>query len=171
MEKAGCGQSGKARILYMIIQFTLRDLMIFLVLALGIVAGALLLPILWNIKKVVSAIRPMVEANQESFGKAIKIIPGIVENVSQISGDVKDTTARLKIAGPVILQDVQLAASSAKGSMASAGVMIENISGGINDTMSSYRESVSENATGFMAYMPVIKEVVQLILRAFSVSK
>ena len=49
----------------MVIQVTLQDLMFYLFISLGIAAGILLLPILWNIKKVVGIIKPLVESNEE----------------------------------------------------------------------------------------------------------
>lgn len=150
----------------MVIQFTLQDLMIFLVCALAIAAGILLIPILWNIKKVVGIIRPLVESNQAAYKISIAAIPGIVENVGQISSDVKESSARLKTSLPVILQDVQSAASTAKEGIKSAGVVVNTIGSGINDTF-AFNSEDSAKATGFMAYLPVIKEVLQLILRAF----
>jgi hypothetical protein len=128
----------------MVIQFTLQELMVFLVCALTIVAGCLLIPILWNIKKVVGIVRPMVETNQAAIKKSIVAIPGIIENLGQISIDVRETTDKLKISVPILLQEAQGAGGTA---------------------------DAAENATGLMAYFPVIKEALHLILRAFSSGK
>jgi hypothetical protein len=128
----------------MVIQFTLQELMVFLVCALAIVAGCLLIPILWNIKRVVGIVRPLVETNQAAMKKTIGQIPGIVENLGQISIDVKETTSALKTSVPVLLQEV------------------ESVAGTADD---------SGNATGMLAYFPVIKEALHLILRFFSPSK
>jgi hypothetical protein len=155
----------------MILQFSLQDLMVFLVCALAIASGALLIPILWNIKKVVGMVRPIVEANQAGIKKSIGAIPGILENVGQISIDVKDTAGRLRTSVPVLLDDVQYAADSARESIDRAGILVDNIGSGISETIGSYKNDTSENDTGFMAYLPVIKEVLQLIFHAFSSRK
>ena len=81
----------------MVIQFTLQDLMLFLVYSLGVAAGILLLPILWNIKKVVGILRSLLETNQEFLKITIRTMPGIFENVGQISSNVRETTDKLKI--------------------------------------------------------------------------
>jgi len=48
----------------MLIQFTLQNLMLFLVCAIVIAAGILSLPILWDMKKVVGTCRSLLESNQ-----------------------------------------------------------------------------------------------------------
>ena len=80
----------------MVIQFTLQDLMVFLVCGLGIAAGILLMPILWNIKKVVGSLRILLETNQEFINKTVKTMPGTFENVGQISSNIRDTTDKVK---------------------------------------------------------------------------
>ena len=151
----------------MVIQFTLQELMYFLVCALGIAAGILLLPILWNIKKVVGILRPLVETNQESLSKTIRTIPGILENVGQISSNVRETTDKLKISVPVILHEVDCVTNAAKGSIELAGVVIENMGSGINETIATYRKDTS----GFMAYLQIFEEALQIIYRTFSSGK
>jgi hypothetical protein len=148
----------------MLIQFTLQDLMIFLVCALGIAAGILLLPILWNIKRMVGVIKPLVESNQEFVKKTMKTMPGIFENVGQISSNVRDTTDKLKVSLPVILKDVEYAANAAKGSIESAGVVMGNMGSEINETVADYKKDTS----GFMAYFRIIEEIVQIIYRTFA---
>ena len=155
----------------MVIQFTLQGLMIFVVCALGIAAGILLLPILWNIKKVVGVLRPLVETNQESIKKTIKTMPGILENVGQISSNVRDTTDKLKVSVPVILKEVESCTNSAKGSLQLAGAVIENMGSGINETISSYKKDTSEDSSGIMAYFHIVKEILQIIYRTFSSGK
>ncbi|MCX5780143.1 MAG: hypothetical protein NTV45_04875, partial [Firmicutes bacterium] len=75
----------------MVIQFTLQDLMIFLVCAFVIAAGALSIPILWNINKMVGALRPLIDKNKESLHQSLQTMPGILGNVEQISSDVRET--------------------------------------------------------------------------------
>jgi phage-related minor tail protein len=151
----------------MVIQFTLQDLMFFLVCALGIAAGILLLPILWNIKKVVGILRPLVETNQEFIKKTIRTMPGIFENVGQISSNVRETTDTLKISVPVILQEVECVTNSAKGSIGLAGDVVENMGSGINETIAAYKKDTHD----YMAYFHIIEEVLQIIYRTFSSSK
>ena len=151
----------------MVFQFTLQDLMLFLVCALGIAAGILLLPILWNIKKVVDALRSLVETNQEFIQKTIQTMPGILENAGQISSNVRETTEKLKFSVPVILQEVEYITSAAKGSIALAGDVIENMGTGINETIASYKKDTPD----FMAYLHIFEEALQIIYRTISSSK
>lgn len=151
----------------MVIQFTLQDLMIFLVCALGIAAGVLLLPILWNIKKVVGSLRTLVETNQENINKTIRTMPGIFENVGQISSSVRETTAELNISVPVILQEVEYVTNAAKESIETVGVVMENIGSGIDETIVAYQKDIPD----YLAYFHIIEEVLQIIYRTFSTSK
>lgn len=129
----------------MVIQFTLQDLMLFLVYALGFAAGILLLAILWNVKKAVGNLWSLVETNQEFIKKTIRTMPGIFENVEQISSNVRETTDKLKVSVPLILQEVEGVTNAAK------------------ETVATYKK----DTTGFMAYFHIIEEVVQIIDRTF----
>lgn len=151
----------------MLIQFTLLDLMIFLVCALGIAAGILLISILWNIKKAVGVLGPMVENNQEFIEKTIKTMPGIFENVEQISIDVRGTTDKLKSSVPVILQEVECITGAAKGSIEMASVAIDNLSFEVIGTVASFKKDSSEWTT----YLNIIAEIFQTIYRTFYSSK
>ncbi len=151
----------------MIIQFSLLDLMIFMVCALGIVAEILLIPILWNIKKVVGSIRSLSEINQGLIKKTVKTLPAFIEDVVQIGSNVRETTDVLNISVPVILQDLEGATSAAKGSIELAGIEIENISSGINETLDTYKK----DTFGLMAYIHVFEEVLQIVYRTFPSSK
>jgi len=151
----------------MVFQFTLQDLMFFLVCALGIAAGILLLPILWNIKKVVGALRSLVDTNQEFIQKTIRSMPGILEDAGQISSNVRETTNKLKISVPVILQEVEGVANATKGSIELAGTVMDNMGAGINETIADY----NKDTPGFMAYLHIFEEVLQIIYRTFSSNK
>lgn len=151
----------------MVIQVTLQDLMLFLVCALGIAAGILLLPILWNIKRVVGILRPLVERNQEFIKKTIRTLPGIFENVGEISSNLRETTDKLKVSVPVILEEVEYATNAAKGSIKSAGVVMENVGSGINEAVADYKK----DTPGFMNYFHGIEEILQILYRTFSSSK
>lgn len=151
----------------MTIQFALQDLMLFLVCALGIVAGILLLPTLWNIKRVVGIFRPIVETNKELLKKTIKAVPAIFENAGHISSNVRETTDKLKVSVPVILQDIERSANAAKVSIGSAGVMMENVGLGINEAVAGHKKD--EN--GFMPNLRIIKEVLTIVQHTFSSGK
>lgn len=151
----------------MVIQLTLQGLMIFLVAALGIAAGVILIAILWDIRKMVGILRPMVETNQEFISKTIRTMPETFENIGQISCNVKVITDKLKISIPVILQEVESVTNSAKGSILMAGLVMENMSSGINETMAAYNKDTS----GFIAYFHIFEEVLQIIRRTFSPSR
>lgn len=149
----------------MLIQFTLQELMLFLISALGIVAGMLLLPILWNIKKIIGILRPQVEASQEIINQSIIMMPGILENVEQISSNVRETTDHLKISAPVILQEVEFVTTAAKGNLALASVMMENIGFGVNTTIAA---GCKKDATVLMDYIHIFEEILQIIYRNYS---
>lgn len=151
----------------MLIQFTLQDLMLFLLCAFGIVAGILLLPTLWNIKKVVGTLRPLLETNQEFIKKTIRTMPGIFENVGQISSNLKETSGNLKVSVPIILQEVEVATNAAKGSIELAGVVMANMGSGINETVAAYKKETPS----FMTYFHSLEEVLQIIYRTFSSNK
>ena len=151
----------------MIFQFTLQDLMLFMICVLAITAGILLLPILWNIKKMVGSLRILVETNQEYINKTIKTMPETFEDVGQISRNIRQTTDDLNISVPVILQEVEYVTNAAKGSIELAGIMIENMDSGINETIASYKKDTPE----FMTYFKIFEEVLQIIYRTFSSSR
>ena len=151
----------------MLIQFTLQDLMLFIFGALLIAAVILLLPILWNIKKLSVTLRSLTEANQEYINNTLKTMPGIFENVGQISINVRETTDKLKVSVPVILQEVEGITDAAKGSIELAGIVMENVGSGINETLVAYKHETG----GVMAYIHIIEEVLQIICRTFSPGK
>ena len=111
----------------MLIQFTLQEAMIFLLCTVGILAGAIMLPILWNIKKVVGIFKPMVENNQDALRKSVKAMPVIVGDIEQIGGNLKVTTEQLRVSFPSIIQEVEHVATTAKGSLSLASDVIEKI--------------------------------------------
>ncbi len=151
----------------MVIKFTLQDLMLFLLCAFGIGAGALLLPILWNINKMVGTLRLLLETNQESFDKTFRTMPEIIENMGQISSNVRETTDELKVSVPVILQEVECVTNAAKESIESAGVAIENMGSGINETIATYKN----DSPDFMAYFNILEEILHILYRTFSSNK
>ena len=151
----------------MAFQFTLQDLMLFLAGVLGIAVGILLVSALWKIKKVVGTLQTLLETNQESIKKTVSTMPGIFDNVGQISINVRDTTDKLKISVPVILQEVESVTNAAKGSIELAGDVIENVGSGINETIGVHKRDTS----GFMAYLHIFEEVLQIIYRTFSSGK
>lgn len=136
----------------MIIQFTLYELMIFLLIALGIAALIILLFILIKTKKVVSNLESMVETNKESINKSIKTMPGIFENVGQISNDFRETSDKLKVSAPLILQDA------------------EDITGAVKVCIGN-EVALKKGTPGFMAYFHVFEEVLHIISGIFSSEK
>ena len=151
----------------MVFEFTFLELMLFLVCTLAIAAGILLLPILWNIKKAEGSLRTLVETNQEFINKTIRTMPGTFENVAQISSNVRETTDELNISFPVILQEVEYVTNAAKESIEIAGVVIENMGSGIDETIAAYKKDTPD----YMAYFHIIEEALQIIYRTFSSSK
>jgi hypothetical protein len=148
----------------MVIQFTIQELMYFLVGVLGISAGVLLLSILWNIQKVVGVVRPLVEANQEAIHKTISTLPGIFANVEQISSDVRETTDKLKISVPVIFDEVEGVTNVSKANIVLAGEVMEKVSSGITDTIGRFNKDIP----GFIGYLHIFEEVLQILYRTFS---
>lgn len=148
----------------MTIQFSLQEFMIFLVCAFGIAAGVLLLPILWDLKKVTGILRPLVETNQDLIKKTMKTMPAVFENLGQISSNVRDTTDKLKISLPVILQEVECVTNAAKGSFEMAGTVMENMGSGINETVAAYKKDTP-------GYFHIIEEILQIIYRTLTSGK
>ena len=151
----------------MLIQFTLQDLMLFFVYGLGIVAGILLLPILWDIKKMVGSLRSLVETNHDTINKSIRTMPGILENLGQTSSNIRETTDQLKLSVPVILREVEFVTSATKGNIQLASAVMENIGFGVNETIAVSKKDIS----GIMDYIHIFEEVLQIIYRTFSSRK
>jgi hypothetical protein len=147
----------------MVIQFTMLELMYFLVGVLGVTTGILLISILWNIKKMVAVVRPLVETNQEAISKTISTMPGIFANVEQISGDVRETTDKVKISLPVILHEVEGVTFASKANIELAGVVMENVSSGITGTLAAYNKDVPD----IIGYFHIFEEVLQILYRTF----
>lgn len=148
----------------MLIQFTLQEAMIFLLCTVGILAGAIMLPILWNIKKVVGIFKPMVENNQDALRKSVKAMPVIVGDIEQIGGNLKVTTEQLRVSFPSIIQEVEHVATTAKGSLSLASDVIEKMGSGINETVTAYKKDSS-------GYFHLFEELMQLIYRSLSSGK
>lgn len=155
----------------MVIQFELRDLMIFLLCALGITVALLMIPVLLNIKRVTGILKSTLVRNHESIQKTIRSLPGILENVGQVSYNGKVITNQLKGSIPVIAREVEGVTRAAKDGIEMAGAVLEKMGSGINDTVASYKDtsvSATKDATGFMAYVPLIKEALQVAEHIFS---
>jgi len=148
----------------MTIQFTLPDLMIFLVCMMGILLGAILVPILLNIKKMVGIISPLVEVNKDSIKHSFRRVPAIIGDMEQISGDLKETTSQLKVSFPAIIQEVEHVASTAKGSLTLASDVMEKMGSGINETVTAYKKDNS-------GYFHLFEELMQLIYRSLTSGK
>lgn len=151
----------------MLIQFTLVELMLFLVCILGIAAGIVLIPILWDLKKVTGTCRSLLESNQEYVKTTIRTLPAVLQNMEHVSGNVRETTDKLKVSVPGFLEEVERAASAAKGSIKLTGDVIENIGSEINGALASYKKA----SNNFIAYFRIIEEVLQIICRTLSSSK
>ena len=151
----------------MVIQFTLQELMLFLMFAIAIAAGVLLLPILWNIKRVVSIVRTLLVTHQEAINDNIRLLPEICENARHISSNVRETTDNLRISVPGILQDVENVSSAARGSIELASVVMEKIEVGVNDTIAIY----TKDSPSVIEYIHLFEEVLQMVYRTFSASK
>jgi hypothetical protein len=144
--------------------FTLQELMTFLVCAIGIIAGMIMVPILWNIKKVVGTFKLLVENNHDNIKKSFKTIPVIIDNVEQIGGNLRDTTDKLRVSVPLIIQEVDHVAEKAKGSLALAGDVMEKMGSGINDTVTTHKD----DSTG---YFHLFEEFMQLLYHSLTSDK
>jgi hypothetical protein len=151
----------------MVIQFTLQDLILFLAGGIGVAIGILLISVLWNIKKSASALRSVLETNRELIKKTIGYLPGIFDNIGQISIDVRETTDKLKVSVPVILQEVESVTDATKKSIDLAGVVLENVGCEINGSVFAYKKDTS----GYTAYFHIFEEVLKIIYRTFSAKK
>ena len=154
----------------MVIQFVLQDLFMYLLYILGITAMVLLIPVLLKAGKLIGIVRAIVSKNQESIHKTIRSMPSIMENIAQTSQNSKVITNQLKSSIPVIAKEVEDVARTAKDGLETAGSVLEKMGSGINETVASYKDTSDDDqeAIGFMAYIPLIKEVLQLAEHAFS---
>jgi hypothetical protein len=91
-------------------------------------------------------------------------MPVIVGDLEQIGGNLKDTTDKLKISLPVIIQEVEHVADTAKGSLTLAGDVMEKMGSGINESVTAYKK----DNTG---YFHLFEELMQLIYRSLSSGK
>jgi hypothetical protein len=136
----------------MLIQFTLHDLVLFLLFILGSGVGILLLLVLLKTKKTLISVRSLIETNKESINKTIKTMPGTFENIGQISVGIREATNKLKVSVPVILQDVESLTNAAKASI-----------GG--------ETAIKKDEPAFMSYFYAIEEVLHIIARVFPSEK
>lgn len=136
----------------MIIQFTLQDLMMFLLFALGTAVGVLLLMILLKTKKAVGSLQSLLETNKDHINKTIKTMPAIFENAGQISSDISGITDKLKVSVPIIIQDVGCITNAAKAGFASEAVL-------------------KKDTPGFIEYFHAIEEVLHIVARIFPSEK
>lgn len=150
----------------MIIQISLQNLLVVLIYAIVIVAGILVIPILWNIKKMVSTLRPLIEDNKDAINTTIKRLPIITENIEIICTDIKETTGKIKVSVPVILEEVQSVTNATRESMEMASAVVENVGSGINDTIDGVK-----NAPNIMNYINIITDVIQIVVHAFKGKK
>ncbi|MFA6309760.1 MAG: hypothetical protein WC677_08550 [Clostridia bacterium] len=74
------------------IQISVQELLIFVLCGLGIIIGIILIKILWDIQKTAKSVRGLCENNKDDIRKSIQKMPAILENVEQISNNVKITT-------------------------------------------------------------------------------
>lgn len=151
----------------MVIQFTLQDILIFLAAIIGIVIGILLISTLWKVNKVVGTMRSLLETNQESINKSVSAMPGILENVGQITVDARETTGQLKNSVPLILQEVESVTNAAKGSIEMVGSVIENVGTEINHPKGGHKG----DSSGFLPYLHIVEEVLQIVYRIVSSKK
>lgn len=149
----------------MIIKITLQELMIILVCIFSVAASLLLLPILWDLKKVIGILRSMLETNQGSIKKTIKVLPEIFENARHISKNAREITDDLRISAPLIFKEVEVASNSAKETIENAGVIIEKLNFGSNNVTSK------DDDNGFMSYLYIFEEVLKIVNRTFNSNK
>jgi len=151
----------------MIIQFTLQDLLLFLGCILVTVIGVLLVAVLWKLNKVMGTCKSMVETNKDSINKAMKALPGIMENSEEISKNIKITSDQLSKSGPLILKDAEFITHTAKDGVEIASAAIVNVSTGVNDTVDAIKQEASE----FSTYFHIAAEIIKIIIHAFSSGK
>lgn len=109
----------------------------------------------------------MVETNQEFINESIRTMPVIFENVGHISSNVRETTDKLRISVPVILDEVEAVTNASKVNIDLAGVVMENVSSGITETLATYEKNTSD----FMNYFHIIEEVLQILYSRFTSKK
>jgi len=146
------------------IQFSLQELMLFLISALGVTIGILLLPILWNIIVAATKLRHFIKFNQDSINRTFKTMPEIFENLRQISRDVKESSAKLKVSVPSVLKDIESFTNATKISIDLKGSGNEKENYGIRDAALSYKNG----NPNFMDYFHSFEEISQILYHTFS---
>jgi hypothetical protein len=136
----------------MVIQFTLMQLMVFLLSVIGAATGIILFLTLLKAKKAVGSLHSLLENNKEAINKAIKTLPETFENAGEISSGLKETTDKIKISMPMIMADAAYVTSTVKNDM-------------------SGRKDVTRAASGFMIYFHAIESVLNIIARIISTKK
>lgn len=149
------------------IQFTLQDLMVFFAYLIGIAAGALLIIILWKIRKVLCNVQSLIDSNKEAVIKTVNAIPAVMDDVKHISSNIVDVSDNFKDSVPGLLKDTESIAGSAKASLETASIIIENVGSGINDTVDEYKK----NESGIITYIHIAEEIFKIIYKAFTSKK
>ena len=94
-------------------------------------------------------------------------IPGIINNTDQALNNINVISEGVKSMAPGILREIESAAKTAKVSIESASETISRF--GSDDSRS---DSGSKKETeGFMSYVRIIEEIIEIIYRACSISK
>lgn len=99
----------------------------------------------------------------------VGIVAGIIAipvliNMKKISDNLKDTTGKLKVSFPAILQDVESVADSARGSLTLASNVLEKMGSGIHETVTAYKK----DSTG---YFHLFEELMRLVYGSLTSGK
>ncbi|HCO49192.1 MAG TPA: hypothetical protein DIT55_07140, partial [Spirochaetaceae bacterium] len=91
----------------------------------------------------------------------VGIVAGIIAipfllNMKKISENLKDTTNKLKVSFPAILQEVEHVTDSARGSLTLASDVLGKMGSGIHETVADYKK----DSTG---YFHLFEELMQLV--------
>ncbi|MCX7027613.1 MAG: hypothetical protein NT061_09055 [Spirochaetes bacterium] len=61
--------------------------------------------------------------------------------MEQIGGNLRDTTDKLRVSLPLVIQEVDRVTDKAHGSLMLAGDVMEKMGSGINETVTAYKKT------------------------------
>lgn len=99
----------------------------------------------------------------------VGIVAGIISiplllNMKKVSENLKDTTSKLKVSFPALLQEVEHVADTAKGSLTLASDVLEKMGSGIHETVTAYKK----DSTG---YFHLFEELMRLVYGSLTSGK
>lgn len=139
----------------MVISFTLQDLLLFLgcVLLLGV--GIVLIIVLLRLKKILTTVSGILDANRQNLEDTLQSLPVITKNAEVITEDFKVTSAAVSQSAPEILSDVEDITGAANEGVQA----IVELGTDVGDTV----KSIKRGTTQATNVVQIVVEIAQLV--------